>query len=171
MVNQDTLLIENLKTAINDQFKNDNHYNRNIAIINIEQIEPNIFLVTAKTTFTNIRFLGVNQKGDYEIKTDTHFVIQTELNPNNAPITRISPFTIQINFSGDYNVKQITKQQFFNVQIIKNNKMFNNMTDQEKIDYCIKQHPSQDIIQNKKATTIEPFTIQLIYANKKETLN
>ena len=45
------------------------------------------------------------------------------------------------------------------------------MTDQEKIDYCIEQHPSQDIIQNKKATTIEPLAIQIIHAAKKETLN
>lgn len=171
MVNQDTLFIENLKTAMNDQFKNDNHYNRNITIINIEQTDKDKFLVTAKATFTNIHFLGVNQKGDYEVKTDAHFIIQTELNSNNAPIKRISPFTIQMDFSGDYDVKQITKQQFFNVQIIKDNTIFNNMTDQEKIDYCIEQHPSQDIIQNKKATTIEPFTIQIIHAEKKETLN
>lgn len=163
---QNNLFIENLKNALNDVLKSNQYQNRNISIIDLKQTDETTFIVTTKATFTNLEFFGINNKGEYEFKTDANFVVETELNQNNTTMTQISPFTIKIEFNGDYDVKQITKQQFFNIQTIKDNKLFKDLTNQEKIEYAIEQQPKQDIIKNKKALMIEPFTIHIIYAKK-----
>lgn len=75
MFTNNKLFIENLKTAIADQLKyGQPRKNRTISLLDLQPFKDGSFLVTAKITFTNLEFSGIDNNCHYNYTSDMHSV-------------------------------------------------------------------------------------------------
>lgn len=151
------------KNEINDELKRIDKHNpqRNIKIIDLDTLSNNKGLI-AKTlfTFTNHIFEGKNEAGRYKYQTDMHIRLDMLLDNHNFPLEHTSPFTISMNYKGYYDIIKKYQTQYFNIIPLHENALFKNYTDQEIIEYCIKQHPEQNIKDDD--LKIPSFTINMV---------
>lgn len=166
MFTNNKLFIENLKSAIADQFKYGQHReNRTISLLDLKPFDDGSFLVTAKITFTNLEFNGVDNNCHYNYTSDMHLVVETILDKSNTTITETSPYTIDVTFNGNYDLKNITKQQYFNTKINKDNPYDSDLTLQDRIEKSIQRYPEQSVLNQKDLFKLKPFTIHMVYSD------
>ena len=94
-----------------------------------------------------------------------HLVVETILDKSNTTITETSPYTIDVTFNGEYDLKNITKQQYFNTKINKDNPYDSDLTLQDRIEKSIQRYPEQSVLNQKDLFKLKPFTIHMVYSD------
>lgn len=151
------------KNTINDELKTIDHHNpnRHISIIDLDIMPDNTGLLAKMLfTFTGQIFEGINAAGRYKYQTDIHIRLDILINDDNFPLKHTSPFTISMSYKGFYHIVKQHQTQYFNIIPLHENDLFKSYTDQEIIEYCIEQHPEQNI--QDEDLKIPPFTINLV---------
>lgn len=151
------------KNEINDELKRIDKHNpqRNIKIIDLDIMPDNSGLIAKMLfTFTNQIFEGKNEAGRYKYQTDINIRLDILIDDNNFPLKHTSPFTISMSYKGYYDIIKKYQTQYFNIIPLHENALFKNYTDQEIIEYCIKQHPEQNIKDDD--LRIPSFTINMV---------
>lgn len=155
--------LEHLKNALNEKLKDTELKNRLLHIVELKvNSEKTGLLAKIKVVFTKILIKGTSEHGPFRFQTDEHFYMDVLFEESNLPVRKTSPFTLRIQFKGEFNILNISKEQFFNIEIIETNPDFSNLSEQSQIEYAFKLHPKLSIKNNQHLLNIKPFTLNMI---------